>query len=115
VSGLYLTGLLIGIAGMIVLDMRYALFFRAGPWRATVVMLVGVAFFLVWDSAGVGLHIFLEGAPSLLVGVQLAPEIPLEEFFFVLLLCYLTMNLYGALSRRRSRRSRPVEAGGRTS
>ena len=75
-------------------------------------MLVGVAFFLVWDSAGVGLGIFFEGDASLLLGVQLAPEIPLEELFFVLLLCYLAMNLHGALTRaagtRRRRRAEPT-------
>jgi hypothetical protein len=31
--------------------------------------------------------------------VQLAPELPLEELFFLTLLCYLTMNAYGAISR----------------
>lgn len=113
---LYLVGLLVGLAGMVVLDVRYSLFFRAAPWRAVVVMLVGVAFFLVWDSAGVGLHIFFEGNASLLLGIQLAPEIPLEELFFVLLLCYLTMNLYGGLSRgSRRRRRRRLEAGGEPS
>ena len=28
-----------------------------------------------------------------------APEVPLEEVFFLTLLCYLTMNVYGALTR----------------
>jgi hypothetical protein len=45
--------------------------------------------------------------------VQLAPEVPLEELFFLMLLCYLTMNVYGALARwSRSRHSRRVETGG---
>ncbi|MDP9028626.1 MAG: lycopene cyclase domain-containing protein [Actinomycetota bacterium] len=110
-GALYLIGLLVGLAGMVVLDLRSRLFFRRAPWRAAVVMLVGVAFFLLWDSAGVGLHIFFRGNLDLLTGLQLAPEIPLEELFFVLLLCYLTMNVYGLLSRwSRSRRSRRIES-----
>ena len=31
----------------------------------------------------------------LLTGVLLAPEVPLEELFFLLLLCYSTMDLVG--------------------
>ncbi len=109
-SALYLIGLLVGLAGMVVLDLRYQLFFRRAPRRAAIVTVVGVAFFLVWDAVGVGLHIFFRGDPALLTGVQLAPEIPVEELFFLLLLCYLTMNVFGALSRRSSsRRSRRIE------
>jgi hypothetical protein len=35
----------------------------------------------------------------LLLGVQLAPELPLEEVFFLALLCYTTMNLFAVLTR----------------
>lgn len=107
-SWLYLCGLLVALAGMVVLDLRFRLFFTRGPARAAVVLVVGVAFFLAWDAAGVGLGIFFRGDLSLLTGVQLAPEIPLEELFFLLLLCYLTMNVYGWLSIRQRRR---VETG----
>lgn len=100
-SFLYLIGLLIGLTGMVVLDLRYGLFFRRSPLRAAIVLIVGVAFFLAWDVAGIGLGIFFRGAPALLTGVQLAPELPLEELFFLTLLCYLTMNAYGALQVRR--------------
>jgi len=110
VSFLYLSGLLVGLAGMVILDVRYRLFFRQAPLRAAVVLALGVAFFLVWDAAGVGLHVFFRGNLALLTGAQLAPEIPLEELFFLLLLCYLTMNAYGFLLRRSSsRRSRRIE------
>ena len=113
-SFLYLAGLLIALAGMVVLDLRFRLFFRRAPLRAAIVLVVGVLFFLVWDAAGVGLGIFFRGDLALLTGVQLAPdlapEIPLEELFFLLLLCYLTMNVYGALGRwSRSRRHRRLE------
>ena len=109
-SALYLIGLLVGLAGMVVLDIRYRLFFARAPLRAAVVLLLGVAFFLAWDAAGVGFGIFFRGDLSLLTGVQLAPEIPLEELFFLLLLCYLTMNLYCAVSgRASSRRRRRIE------
>jgi lycopene cyclase domain-containing protein len=110
VSFLYLLGLLIGLTGMVVLDLRFRLFFGRGAVRAAIVLVIGVAFFLAWDAAGIGLGIFFRGDPSLLLGVQLAPELPLEELFFLTLLCYLTMNLYGALlSWSSSRRNRRIE------
>ena len=100
-SGTYLAGLLVALVGMIVLDLRFRLFFGRAPGRAAIVLAVGVAFFFAWDLAGVGLHIFFRGGPRWLLGVQLAPEVPLEELFFLTLLCYLTMNVYGALTRPR--------------
>ncbi len=112
---LYLIALLVALTGMVVLDLRLRLFFGRAPLRAALVLVVGVAFFLAWDAAGIGLGIFFRGAPSLLIGVQLAPELPLEELFFVILLCYLTMNAYGALSHwlsgRRGRRSETTTTG----
>lgn len=111
-SALYLLGLFVALTGMVVLDLRFRLFFARAPLRATVVLALGVAFFLAWDAAGIGLGIFFRGDPALLVGVQLAPELPLEEVFFLTLLCYLTMNTYGALARwSSSRRSRRIETG----
>lgn len=108
--GLYLLGLLVSLTGMTVLDARFRLFFWREPWRAAVVMLVGVVFFLVWDMLGVALGIFFIGPTRLLTGVLLAPDVPLEELFFLLLLCYTTMNLFGAVrpivARAADRRSR---------
>ena len=98
-NALYLTGLLVALAGMVVLDVRFRLFFRVAPLRAAIVMAVGIAFFLVWDLAGIGLGVFFRGNPDLLTGVQLAPELPLEELFFLALLCYSTMNLFAVLTR----------------
>ncbi|MEO6532967.1 MAG: lycopene cyclase domain-containing protein [Pseudolysinimonas sp.] len=113
-SFLYLIGLLVALAGMVVLDLRLRLFFGRAPLRAALVLALGVGFFLAWDAAGIGLGIFFRGTTSLLVGVQLAPELPLEEPFFLTLLCYLTMNAYGAIFRwLSSRRSRRVETSSR--
>jgi lycopene cyclase domain-containing protein len=85
---------------MIVLDVRFRLFFAAAPLRAAIVLVAGLTFFLAWDVAGITLGIFFRGNPALLSGVLLAPELPLEELFFLTLLCYTTMNAFGAASRR---------------
>ena len=98
-SFLYLAALLISITGMVVLDVRFRLFFAAAPLRAAIVLAVGVAFFLAWDVAGITQGVFFRGNPGLLTGVLIAPELPLEEVFFLVLLCYTTMNLYTATTR----------------
>lgn len=93
VSVLYLLTLLVCLGAMVVLDWRFRLFFWQSPGRASLVLGVGVLFFLAWDLLGIGLGIFYRGETSLMTGWQLAPELPLEEFFFLTFLCYLTMNL----------------------
>lgn len=97
----YLAALLLALGGMVVLDWRFRLFFWRAAVRATIVLVVGLAFFLAWDLAGIRLGIFFQGQTSVTTGLEWAPQLPLEEPFFLLLLCYLAMNLYGALTRRR--------------
>ena len=99
---LYLVALLIALTGMVVLDRRFGLFFWRDARRAAIVLVAGILFFLVWDLAGVGGGIFFRGETAFMTGLQIAPEVPVEEVFFLTLLCYRTMNLYGALTRRRS-------------
>lgn len=97
---LYLVALAIALTGMIMLDRRFRLFFWRDARRAAIVLVVGVLFFLAWDIAGINLGIFFRGETAFMTGLQLAPELPLEELFFLVLLCYLTMNVYGAVSAR---------------
>ena len=99
---LYLLALLIALSGMVVLDRRFRLFFWRDARRAAIVLVVGIVFFLAWDLAGVGGGIFFRGETAFMTGLQIAPEVPLEEVFFLTLLCYLTMNVYGFWSRLRS-------------
>ena len=94
-SLLYLAAIAIALTGMVMLDRRFRLFFWVDARRAALVLLVGVAFFVVWDLAGIGLGIFFRGETAFMTGLQLAPELPLEELFFLTVLCYLTMNAYG--------------------
>ena len=107
-TGLYLVALLVSIAGLVALDLRSKLFLGAAPIRAVVVLVVGVAAFLGWDAAGVGLGIFFEGPSRLLTGIELAPRIPLEELFFLILLCLSAMEAF-ALAQRRLPRGTPEE------
>lgn len=102
--GLYLAALLVSIAGLVVLDARLRLFLFAAPLRAAVVLVVGVGGFLAWDAAGVAAGIFFEGDSGLLVGVDLAPQIPLEELFFLTLLVLTAMDCFLLVQRLLARR-----------
>ena len=102
---LYLAALLVALTGMVMLDRRFALFFWADARRAAIVLIAGIAFFVVWDLFGIGLGIFFRGETSFMTGLQVAPELPVEELFFLTLLCYVTMNVYGLLTRRSEVRS----------
>ncbi|POH62017.1 lycopene cyclase domain-containing protein [Cryobacterium zongtaii] len=101
----YLLALLVSLTGMVVLDRRFGLFFWRAPRAAAVVLASGVLFFLAWDLVGIGTGIFYRGETVFMTGLQVAPELPIEEVFFLTFLCYLFMNaLQGArmlLERRR--------------
>jgi lycopene cyclase domain-containing protein len=105
-SFLYLAALLIALAGMVVLDRRFSLFFWRSAARAAIVLGVGLVFFLIWDLQGIRLGIFFRGETTLMTGWLWAPQLPFEEPFFLLLLCYLTMNVYGLVVGRVAREAR---------
>lgn len=98
-SLVYLCALLVSITGMVVLDRRFRLFFWSDARRAAIVLAAGVVLFLVWDLFGIGLGIFFRGQTPFMTGLLVAPELPVEEILFLVLLCYLTMNVFGALTR----------------
>ncbi len=95
-SALYLVTLLLSLGAMVLLDLRFRLFFWRDARRAAIVLVTGVLFFLAWDLAGIGLGVFARGASGFMTGIVLAPQLPLEELFFLAFLCYITMNLVAA-------------------
>lgn len=105
-SAAYLIVLLVSLAGVVLLDVRHRLFLGRDPRRATIVLLLGTAFFVLWDLAGIGLGIFFRDDGEFATGILLAPELPLEEPIFLLFLCELTMVLVcGAGKMLAARRS----------
>ena len=100
--GLYLGLLLVGLAGMTTIDYRHKLALFLDAKRAALSIGVCVAFFLVWDIAGIGLGVFFEGQNNLLIGLDLAPNLPVEELLFLTLLCYTALVFYQAFGRRRA-------------
>lgn len=104
----YLAALLVSLTGMALLDRRFQLSFWPRPLLSTMTMVTAVVFLLIWDLAGVANGIFFRGESSWMTGVLVAPEVPLEELFFLALLSYLTLNIFGASQKWLTNR---IEAG----
>ncbi len=89
----YLACLVTVSAALVLLDSRFALVFWRVTRRATVVVIVGMAFFLAWDAVGIASGVFARGRSRFMTGIELAPELPVEEPVFLAFLCYLTLIL----------------------
>jgi lycopene cyclase domain-containing protein len=102
--GLYLLALLISIAGVGALDARFRLALWVHPARTATAVGIGTAFFLAWDAVGIATGVFVKGGSPLLVGIDLAPHLPLEEPVFLAFLCYLALVVHAASLRVTRRR-----------
>lgn len=102
--GLYLLAILASAAGILALDLRWRLAVRPAPLRTAVAVVAGTAFFLLWDAAGIALGVFVKGDSPLLLGVDLAPELPIEEPVFLAFLTYLALVAFRAAGRLLDRR-----------
>ncbi|MCX7522646.1 lycopene cyclase domain-containing protein [Microbacterium sp. STN6] len=98
-SAIYLIVLLAALGCMVLLDHRFALVFWRRAGVATAVVVAGVVFLLAWDVFGIGLGIFARGENPYMTGILLAPQLPLEELFFLAFLCYLVMVLVTGADR----------------
>lgn len=92
----YLGCLAFSLLGMALWDYRAKLtFYRDAP-RALRVMAICVGAFLLWDALGIATGTFFRGDSPYMLGVELAPEMPLEEPVFLVFLTYLSLNLAAA-------------------
>ncbi|MEN0130174.1 MAG: lycopene cyclase domain-containing protein [Brevundimonas sp.] len=97
--GAYLAVELLALAGVVAVDARMRLFMWADARRATVVLAVGIVFFLVWDAIAIHAGFYGRGFGSSMLGVELAPHLPVEEVVFVAFLSYVTMLVLGIVRR----------------
>lgn len=104
--GLYLLAIVFSGAGMAVIDARYRLALWRTPLATIVSVAVGVIFFLAWDVVGIITGVFFQGDSPLFIGISVAPELPLEEVFFLTFLCYLAVLFYAAALRLKENRTR---------
>lgn len=84
--------------------MRYKLGFSTNKKAALLATLLPLFFFLLWDGAGIALGIFFRGETSHLTGLLIAPELPLEELFFLFLLNYTSLTIFIAVKRIMAKR-----------
>ncbi|WP_454041637.1 lycopene cyclase domain-containing protein [Cellulosimicrobium sp. Marseille-Q8652] len=101
----YLGALAVSIGGMALIDRRFRLAFWDDARRAALTVGVGVVGFLLWDVAGLLLGIFARGESPWMTGILLAPDLPVEEVFFLTLLCYVALVLWRLLEHAMRRRA----------
>src|SRR3954471_23060676 len=98
----YLIALLVSISGLIVIDRRLKLAFWYDAKRTLKTIGIGMAAFILWDYFGISLGIFFSGESKYSLPFRIFPEFPIEELFFLFLLCYVALLLYrGVQSWRR--------------
>jgi lycopene cyclase domain-containing protein len=95
----YLAGLIFSIIGLGLFDWRFKLGFSTNKKAAALATLLPLVFFLLWDGAGIALGIFFRGETSHLTGILVAPELPIEELFFLFLLNYTTLTIFITVKR----------------
>lgn len=98
-SAAYLILLLLSLLGVALLDRRWRLFVWRAPVTAVMVLVSGVVFFVLWDLLGIANGHFRQADGPWQLGVLLAPELPIEEPVFLLLLCWCAMLLWCAAAR----------------
>ena len=108
IEWVYLATLLVTLGCLALVDHRWRLVLWADARRGVTVLAAGLVVFLAWDLVAVDLGFYRRGETAAMTGVQIAPEVPVEEVFFVLLLCYVTLVLHRLLAHVASRTDRRV-------
>ncbi|MEW1833921.1 lycopene cyclase domain-containing protein [Microbacterium sp. NPDC079995] len=109
-TGLYLVALVVSALGVLTVDLRHRLALGAAPGRTLLLVACGTVFLLIWDIAGIATGVFVRGDSPLLLGVDLAPHLPLEEPVFLAFLCHLTLVVHALATRIAARRRDRREA-----
>lgn len=95
----YLVFLIVSIVCLAVIDWRYTLAYWFDRKRTLLTLGIAVSIFIIWDLLGIGLGIFFHGKSDYALPLRIAPEFPVEELFFLVLLCYSTLIIYRGASK----------------
>jgi lycopene cyclase domain-containing protein len=109
-TGWYLGALLLSLAGLVVLDARLRLFLWRDAGRGLAVLAIGDAFFLAWDALTISRGYVSRGGGGALLGIEVAPHLPVEELVFVTFLGYLAMLAFPLAGRLLPRAGASSEA-----
>ena len=96
---LYLLALAVSIGGLATIDWRHKVAFWYDSRRTALTLLAAVIIFIIWDILGIIFGIFFHGGSQFALSFRLAPEFPIEELFFLVLLSYTTLMIYRGLLR----------------
>lgn len=96
----YLIGLVVAIFCMGLIDYRYKLALWHNRRRTITTILIAVGIFVIWDILGIGLGIFFHGNSNYSLPFTILPEFPIEELFFLVLLCYTTLIIYRGANKQ---------------
>ena len=99
-SWMYLLGILVSIAGMATLDWRYKLAYFADRKRTILTVVICTGVFVLWDLMAIRQGVFIYGNSQYSLPFTIVPEFPVEEIFFLTLLCYCTLVIYNAGVKR---------------
>src|SRR5690606_23805910 len=98
-SLLYLLAVVVSMLCMGLVDRRWRLFLFRRAVPALLVVAAGVGYFLLWDVVAIEQGMYVRGESPAMTGIEVAPELPLEELFFIVFLCYITMVFHGLFRR----------------
>ena len=87
----YLAVQLVSFAGIAVIDHRWKLAAFRSPAATGLTVTAAVSLLLTWDVLGVRSGVFFRGQTDFMTGLQIAPEIPVEELVFLTFLSYLAL------------------------
>jgi len=87
----YLFLLIISIVGLSLADWRYRLAWWHNRNATLWAIVVSYSILLLGDIAGIGLRIFSTNQTYVSGLYVMTPNLPIEEFFFLYLLCYVTL------------------------
>lgn len=100
--GAYLLTLLVTLGCLALIDYRYHLAWWYDARRTVRTLLSGIVLFSLWDVAGIVLGIFFIGDTQHLTGLRIG-QFPVEELFFLALLCYSALLTFRWIELKRSR------------
>ena len=95
---LYLGFVVVSTVCMGLVDHRWRLALFARPARTLAVVAAGSLLFLMWDLVAIESGMYVRGESPAMTGIELLPELPVEEIFFIVFLSYLTCVLHGLFS-----------------
>lgn len=103
--GAYLAAIVVSMLGMGLIDRRFrlALWAPGSAVRTLIAVAIGTIVLIIVDIVAISQGVFVQGAPHgqspLYLGVDLGPELPIEELFFLAFLCYLALVITAGAQR----------------